>query len=280
MSPSQAAPTSRSTSGLFPAMLSRVLAAFLMIGVAIVLIELTPSFLFLIVASVLVAGCFWEMSRLLKACGLKIYAVAGLAAALFPWLWTLAPQWRAEGMAAALLIILAWSLADPGDVSMTFSSASANAVTAIYLGLPFALLSDSQRRGENYEVWLVLIAVWASDIAALLIGKAIGKRRITPRLSPNKSLEGYLAALAAAALTGLGFALFYPEGRSQVLLVAEGLAIGFFGILGDLIESAVKRGAKIKDSSGLIPGHGGLMDRFDSMLFAIPAFYLLHRLVE
>ena len=120
---------------------------------------------------------------------------------------------------------------------------------------------------------LLLAVIWVGDTAALAAGKLIGKRKFAPVLSPNKTYEGFLAGLLAG--TGAAAALqqlLFPSLPLRHVIIASVL-LGIFGQLGDLAESMLKRAAAIKDSSRLIPGHGGVLDRMDSLLFAFPVLY-------
>lgn len=121
----------------------------------------------------------------------------------------------------------------------------------------------------------IFLAVWVCDMLAYLIGSAIGKHKIFPRVSPNKSWEGSLAGLFGAILTVyvLTITQFIPQ-LGWIDIVALGVIAGGFGQVGDFAESLVKRDVGIKDSSNLIPGHGGAWDRLDSLFFAVPLSYL------
>ncbi|MGH7588218.1 MAG: phosphatidate cytidylyltransferase [Gemmatimonadota bacterium] len=153
---------------------------------------------------------------------------------------------------------------------------------ALYVGLLFGhmvLLREVAREipGAPYRVGAVLLAVplvltWLNDTVAYFAGRRWGRRRLLARVSPGKSWEGAVAALAAVAAAG---AVLLPS--FDLFDVRHGFAVGVLvGVvapLGDLVESAFKRDAGVKDSSGLVPGHGGILDRFDSALFSVPAFY-------
>ncbi len=158
--------------------------------------------------------------------------------------------------------------------------------TLIYLGfLPSHLIllhSLSQR--ENYSSWLVLfplILTWVSDTAAYALGRLLGRRKLAPALSPNKTLEGFVAGLFfSALLTALWLPHLHPftvEPRWWLALV--GIGISAIGQAGDLFESLFKRAVAVKDSSEKLGVHGGFLDRADSLLFAIPAFYYFTLLV-
>lgn len=131
-----------------------------------------------------------------------------------------------------------------------------------------------------FAVWMIFIAAWGSDTCAYFVGVLFGKHRVTPRLSPKKSLEGYIGGVAGAGLLGLlyGAILMWTGHISSDLLwcfALLGVCGSFFGLVGDLAASAIKRDFEIKDYGNCIPGHGGIMDRFDSVIFTAPMIYLL-----
>lgn len=126
-------------------------------------------------------------------------------------------------------------------------------------------------RGALWVLWLVLVVV-ASDVAGYFVGKAVGGPRILPRISPKKTWSGTVAGWAGAA--AVGAALAGPTGLG-LLLVPLSVAVAMAGQAGDMVESAVKRRSGVKDASSLIPGHGGVLDRFDAMMGAALAVFVL-----
>ena len=114
--------------------------------------------------------------------------------------------------------------------------------------------------------------VWASDIGAFAVGRAVGGRKLAPRISPSKTVSGLLGGLAAAALVGLAATPLLIGGAPGFDHAALAVGVAAVGVVGDLAQSALKRRVGVKDSGGLLPGHGGVFDRLDSMLFALPAF--------
>lgn len=113
---------------------------------------------------------------------------------------------------------------------------------------------------------------WATDTGAYFVGLALGKTKLAPAISPHKTWEGALGGVAAAGLTALAFAVYL--GRQPVVLLLLGVCLSIAGQTGDLVESAMKRERAVKDSGNILPGHGGILDRFDSMLFVLPLLYL------
>lgn len=123
-------------------------------------------------------------------------------------------------------------------------------------------------------IFLLLLLVGAGDTGAFYTGTLLGKRKLCPAISPGKTVEGFAGGLAAAVLSGIAYKLMFlpllPMGKAILLFIAVGIA----GPLGDLFESALKREGRIKDSGSLLPGHGGMLDRIDALLFAAPVAWL------
>jgi len=161
--------------------------------------------------------------------------------------------------------VLRYPAVKPGGVA-------AGLAGTLYVGLfiYFYLI----RTLEDGLAWvlIMLAATWASDTAAYLVGKKLGRHKLAPGLSPGKTVEGALAGVAGSIL-GACLANFYFPVSAYPVVAALGLLAGVAGILGDLFESSLKRSAGLKDTGGIIPGHGGVLDRFDSMLFTAPATY-------
>jgi len=146
-----------------------------------------------------------------------------------------------------------------------------------FIALPFSLLNFVAFIDEATYKPLILIAVfvtiWVNDTGAYLVGITFGKHRLFERVSPKKSWEGFFGGALAALGSGYVFSLFIPEiSWVQWLIFSEIVVV--FGTFGDLIESLMKRTVHIKDSGNIIPGHGGVLDRFDSMLLAAPVIFI------
>jgi len=153
----------------------------------------------------------------------------------------------------------------PGDVAVGLTG-------TFYIGLLVYLFLV--RSMENGLVWvfILLAGTWMADIAAYVVGKTLGRKKLAPKLSPGKTIEGALGGLAGGIIGSFIVYLFASLPLLEIL--ALGLLVGVAGLLGDLFESSLKRSAGVKDTGLIIPGHGGMLDRFDSMLFAAPALYL------
>ncbi len=129
-------------------------------------------------------------------------------------------------------------------------------------------------RWGGWTVLAVFIAIWTCDSAAYFAGRAWGRHKLFPRVSPNKSWEGAVAGFCAAVVSFLIVRALVLPYMSPLTAVVCGVIVGVFGQLGDLVESLLKRDAGVKDSSALIPGHGGVLDRFDSLMFVSPLVFV------
>jgi len=134
---------------------------------------------------------------------------------------------------------------------------------------------------HNGPQWIIFLygCVWISDSAAYYIGKSIGKRKLYLEISPNKTIAGAVGSLIGGSLSGwmLNMVLVHSMGAGESFVV--GAIIGAVTIIGDLVESMFKRDAGVKDSSGLVPGHGGILDKIDGVLFAGPVLYLVSEIL-
>lgn len=156
-------------------------------------------------------------------------------------------------------------------------------LTLVYIVIPFVLMAQIPFLNNDFKyarsiILGVFILIWSSDTFAYLIGKNFGKRKLLERISPNKTIEGFIGGMVACIITSYIIAHYFTIlSLTQWLVIA--VLVGIFGVLGDLIESMFKRQAGIKDSSNLIPGHGGFLDRFDSVIFAAPFIFIYLQIV-
>lgn len=152
----------------------------------------------------------------------------------------------------------------------------------LYIAMPFALISPLAFHPEKYQSMLVLgifIIIWTNDTGAYCFGMLFGRHRLYERISPKKSWEGFIGGALVAVGVSLLLAHFFGDvlSRSQWVIVAVLTVV--IGTLGDLVESQFKRTIGIKDSSNLLPGHGGILDRFDSIILAIPVIFTYLQLI-
>ncbi len=186
------------------------------------------------------------------------------------------------GAAKPWALVAAWAflVAGVAGVFVALRRGWASPMSAAWFGAPLgaALAIHGLTSGSGTPLmtalFLLLAPVWAGDIGAMVVGRAFGRHRLAPRLSPGKTWEGAFGGFAAAV--GVGVAAGTLLGAAPVVGVGVGATAGLFGQLGDLLESGLKRASGIKDSGFLLPGHGGILDRLDSFLLAfIPSATLL-----
>jgi phosphatidate cytidylyltransferase len=160
---------------------------------------------------------------------------------------------------------------DPAEGVLDWLWAVAPIVYVGWLSAHFLLLREVVD-GRDW-VLLTVLTVWITDTGAYFVGKPLGRHKLAPNVSPGKTWEGAAGGQIAGFLAVFGLTAAFGLDIDVVHVVALGLLVPFAGQIGDLAESALKRGLGVKDSSGLIPGHGGVLDRLDSLLFAAPAVY-------
>ncbi|WP_452598565.1 phosphatidate cytidylyltransferase [Pontimicrobium sp. MEBiC01747] len=155
-------------------------------------------------------------------------------------------------------------------------------LTTFYLSSAFVflILIANYKNVFNPKILLgAFILVWINDTFAYLVGKSIGKQKLFPRISPKKTVEGFLGGLLFACISSYFIAKFTNTLDFNNWLILS-VIVSVIGTIGDLIESKFKRQAKVKDSGSIMPGHGGLLDRFDSIIFAAPFIYLFLRILQ
>ena len=262
-----------STLGFDP---KRVYSALVLLPLLYVLTRHLPPAAFFVFITAIVLLAQWEFLALFfEKPRLPQHAIVGFPGAL---LLLIAMQWPAVlGFSLALSIILAGLLCY--QVSSTSSESRQLSMFVILFGIFYIgytlghFLWLRNRNDGALLVFFVLLVTWAGDAAAYYVGKTWGARALAPRLSPNKTVEGFLGAMVVAPLIAcLGHVWFLPAVTLVDCLIL-GVLFTVLGLLGDLSESTLKRYAGVKDSGSLIPGHGGLLDRVDSLLLNAPVFY-------
>ncbi len=260
--------------------MTRIVSALVLISLALLAVIYATPGLFLAGIGIVGTACLYEYFRLVRS--MKFEAQSWLGYVVF---WALLFAFRYSGLPANIVIALAliafflsamWRRRIPvrdralglmAEILGVFYCA-----LLLYPALPIRY-DFGDKTGLHWTL-ILLCAVWAGDTFALVFGKTMGRHPFAPVLSPKKTNEGSIAGLlgSMAIAAALQYFLFQDLPLRHVL--AASIILGFFGQLGDLAESMLKRAAEIKDSSHLIPGHGGVLDRMDSLLFAFPVLYI------
>lgn len=280
--------------------MKRVLTAAVLIPLVLLVVFRAPLWLFALVVAAIVVLALHEYLNIAETAELKpfhrlTYAMGLLLIYLF-W-WAFVPEARAFSSAwwvPFLLypLIFGIPVVFRKDLKMGLAAAAASGFGTIYIACSLALLIAFRADPfQNTLVIFVLFSVWAGDIAAYYVGRSIGRHKLAPIVSPNKSWEGAIASVIASVFVAvLVFhfhhqldKLFSPHWTFYTSLQPIKVAVPhvlIIGVLtnvaaqfGDLFESALKRGAGVKDSGTLLPGHGGILDRIDALLFAIPVVW-------
>lgn len=209
--------------------------------------------------------------------GLRPLVLAGFAGLVLALLGTElgGVPWLVGGTVGTFL--LAFVVFGIADARPSFTAAMGTTLLGVVWvagGLSLLLLVRDIPHDGRLAAFTVLLAVWADDTAAFFVGRVLGRHRLAPTISPGKSWEGFVAGAAAAILVAF-FALYKQGFLGSGEAVALGATIAVTAALGDLFESALKRDLAVKDSGRLLGGHGGMLDRIDSLLFAAPAAYVI-----
>jgi phosphatidate cytidylyltransferase len=254
----------------------RVVTALLLFPFAVWMTWLGEQWFAVLVALVaaLCAGeLLWMFEKRLSPTG-WLGVVGAAAFPIASWLWTDGGKrfqdWSGVAGAAAVVALLVVAMFQRGELAQVPRSAGLAALAWGYAGLlPASVVALRERAGWQWVV-LLFIVTWANDTFAYFTGRFLGKRPLAPRISPKKTWEGFWGGAVGSVVGAVVVkALFLPDlSVPAAVLVGAGGAV--LGPLGDLAESMLKRAAGVKDSSRLVPGHGGLLDRIDAVLFVAP----------
>jgi phosphatidate cytidylyltransferase len=265
--------------------MARILTAAVLIPLVILLLFRGPFWLVtLVTAGVALLAC-WEYLALADASGaetprwLVLAAVAGLFTIAF-----FRPEMLMAGFSALALLVFA-VVAFRSPLERVLLDTSASVFGLLYIG--FSLITIPLILAQEHGPSLLLLlfcVVWSGDIAALYVGRSLGRYKLAPKLSPNKTWEGSAGSVLGSVIVTVALVLLaelmarhslmglsYEGSWAHWLLLA--VALNVAAQVGDLVESALKRGAKVKDSGTLLPGHGGVLDRIDALLLAAPVLW-------
>ena len=261
--------------------MTRVLSGAALIALTVGVVWFAPDSVFQLFAAVLVVLGVRELVVLAAAGGLHVSTWPVTIAALM----TAGVVGMQSGHAlevalmAALLALGLGALGSwrPGEGAL--ATVSAALFPAIYVGLPVGALVAVRAFAGPRGLFLLMLTVMVSDTAQYYSGRAFGTRPLAPAISPKKTVEGAIGGFVFGTALFAGAGAWWVPGMPPIARVGLGLAVVALGIAGDLFESMLKRSAGVKDSSALIPGHGGVLDRIDALLFAAPVYYIVLKYV-
>jgi phosphatidate cytidylyltransferase len=255
--------------------MKRLLTALALIPAITYVVLWANYWVFLGVLMVVALLCYYEYTGIAAGYGFGRLSLFGYAGGV------LLLVWQAETWPLITVIALV-ALADAmqaDDLAKTLPRAALLLMGVIYV---FGCWKTALALRMNYSHhWLMyaLILNWAGDTGAYYIGRTFGKHKMAPRVSPMKSWEGAAASVITSILVGGAYLFRFIPAMNIPAAIGLTVVANIAGQLGDLAESATKRGASVKDSSGILPGHGGFLDRVDSTLFTLPVIYIWLKLV-
>ena len=244
-----------------------------MVPVVLGLVWFAPVKVFAVAAALLAIGTLREYLDLADKAGLSpirwpAYAMTGLLVVL-----------PVFGVTVALdgifvLVVLTLIMAPRRELAGAAGGSASTIFGVLYTGLPFLFLVNLRDTPNGHlQVVGVLLIVWVGDTAAYYGGRWLGRHKLAPRVSPGKTWEGAVSSVVVAGVAGCLYMKYALPHLPLVFAAFIAVTVNIAGQLGDLAESALKRGAGVKDSGTLLPGHGGLLDRVDALLFAIPVLW-------
>lgn len=254
-------------------LLRRVFTAAIGIPILLVLIYL-GGWPLIVATAIFEAAAVYESEKMFRAKNMPFFARMSVF-----WVWSLLACQAfhlpvAWGLMAGLTVVVVGAVV-LGREASSFEGAMTTAWASLYIGILFMFLVALRQMHDGVRlVFVFFVLIWATDAMAFFVGRRLGRRKLMVHISPAKTWEGTLGGVASAVIIGGLLAPFirlpWYEGALFALVVASA------GVVGDLLESQFKRYVGVKDSGGVLPGHGGILDRFDSALLALPfAYYLL-----
>lgn len=222
--------------------------------------------------------------ELLKMRKLNIFSIHGLLSLLFLWVLLFPKEYnniidsfyfsKTELCIVFIMLLLTYTVITKNQ--FTFEDAAFSILSAVYVGIGFFFFTETRQEGGLVFIFYSLFIIWATDSGAYFIGKALGKNKLWPEISPNKTVEGSIGGVVCAVIVAAVFVIFSNINVGLFTLMGITVVLSVFGQIGDLVQSAFKRHFNVKDSGNILPGHGGILDRFDSLIFVWPLLHLFH----
>jgi phosphatidate cytidylyltransferase len=261
---------------------TRLLSGAVLIGLSVAAVWYAPAWLFLLIALLLVVLACHEYAGLARAGGIAIPTTASALAAVLTCA-SFAREPFGSPVSIPLDLVLMTAFVAVGALSLASWDGGHDAVAGVaaallpslYIGLPLGALLAVRERGGPAPLFLLMLTVIVSDSAQYFVGRALGRRPLAPRVSPKKTVEGAYGGFLFGTLLLVIVGAWWLPAVPILLRALLGVAVVALGIVGDLFESMLKRSAGVKDSSALIPGHGGVLDRIDALLFTAPIYYVV-----
>ncbi len=267
-------------------MITRIVSGAVLVVLAVSAVWFAPAWLFLVVAELLVVLACYEYGALARSSNLQFPMVVSTGAAMLACA-SFARSALGGSVSIPLDLVLLTALVAVGALSLNswrggndaLASVSAALLPTLYIGLPLgAMLSIREHDGPS-ALFLLMLTIMVSDSAQYFVGRALGLRKLAELISPKKTVEGAYGGFLFGTIVLAWVGAWWLPAVPLAVRVLLGVTVVALGMAGDLFESMLKRSAGVKDSSALIPGHGGVLDRIDALLFAAPIYYVVLRYV-
>jgi phosphatidate cytidylyltransferase len=288
--------------------MKRVLTAVVLVPLVLLAVFKSPLWLFALIVTLIAILTLHEYLNIVRSSGIEPvdWVTYGFSVLLIAGLYlagSAARSWYSPNLHWAILLLAPLlsgvAVVFRREMHMALAATASSVFGVLYIALPLGLLVTMRwMPGQGILIVLVLFSVWAGDVAAYYAGRSLGRHKLAPVVSPNKTWEGAIASIVASIGAAMLVFLFYqqidrllpnasaywlfpspsyfspgPRPAASFYVIILGAVTNIAAQFGDLFESALKRSAKVKDSGSLLPGHGGILDRIDALLFAVPVVW-------
>ncbi len=260
--------------------MTRIISSIVSLPILLAIIYFgTPFHFFLLLEFAIFIGLY-EFYRMIEKGGLGCYKWVGIILGILLSLAIFKGAYINLVIASSVIILFIIRIFEGNTSDNTFSYVSNTIFGILYVSFLMSYLGIIRNSGDNGRelIFFALLITWMGDTTAYYGGKSFGKHKLAPLISPKKTVEGAIIGLMGSIIGAIIAKSWFLD-ISILNAIAAGILIGAFGQFGDLSESIIKRNLQVKDSGGIIPGHGGILDRVDSLLFSAPVFYYYYRFI-
>jgi len=260
----------------------RLITAAILLPIVVLVTLLLDEMLFRIILALVIAIAGWEYCSLISIKQPVFRVLYVFALTIIAFIFTSINAWLMPVIIASSawwLLNACWVFCYPKFTSLWHGSHGVRLLNGLFIFVPMFLALAALQKNNSELVLLLLALIWSADSGAYFAGKAFGSNKLCPRVSPGKTVEGLIGGTVASVAVMLVYLELYIEpisAEQYLVYVALSVVISIASVVGDLFESLHKRLANAKDSGSLLPGHGGLFDRIDSLTSAAPIFYLMY----
>lgn len=254
-------------------LMKRVLTALALVPLVTGVVFFAPPFMIAVGLAFTALLCLREFFGVVEAGGVRSLRFIRISGYVLTTMLIVVPGPGFSSVGVALLVLIVL-LPLMWRYSTTGKAVAATLLGIVYIGGAFALARELHLINPHWLFWVLLLN-WIGDSAAYYVGRSIGRHKLAPRVSPNKTWEGAFASTVMATAMGVAYwGYFIMESTTNIyFVIVMTILVNIAGQMGDLAESFLKRSASVKDSGDILPGHGGVLDRVDGVLFAVPVLY-------